>query len=117
MSGSLTVNGTQTGAPSSPSGRALGSFNIPMGVCDETADVFLASGANTVTVPAASVGAVLVPPAAGVETLILKGVTGDTGVPISAVNPTVLTWDAAPASFCLTSSTAVATTPLVVAFF
>jgi hypothetical protein len=61
------------------------------------------NGATTVTVPAAAVGAILIPPPGSSVTKVIKGVTGDTGVAIDPANPTVLKWSAGQiANFVLT---------------
>jgi len=68
----------------------------------------LNGGANTITVPTLvnqAIGVVIIPPSTNTQTLTLKGVTGDTGVPISRTNPTTIPFDSAspPANFCLTA--------------
>ena len=85
--------------------------------------VSLSVGANTVSVPTGSTNAIIVPPNAAFPqpnpsysgTLTLKGVTGDTGVPISNTYLTYLPWDSstAPTSFVITAT---ATGSLVVRF-
>ena len=48
------------------------------------------NGANTLTAPlggSTPVGLIIIPPAANAITMILKGVTGDTGVPLHLTNP------------------------------
>jgi hypothetical protein len=47
----------------------------------------LSSGANTITVPSGAVGVTLVPPVNNAVTMTLKGITGDTGIALSLVNP------------------------------
>ena len=76
--------------------------------------VTLAVGPNTITVPAGATNAIIIPPNDAYPqpnpnwggTLTLKGVTGDTGVPISSFFPTVLPFDATntPSSFVLTAT-------------
>lgn len=67
----------------------------------------LAVGANTITVPLATgftvKGATIVPPSANTQSIILKGVTGDTGVTISNTDPTTIAFQAAPVNFVLTA--------------
>jgi hypothetical protein len=75
----------------------------------QTQWVVLQSGANTITTPASPTprGCVITLPATNTALTTLKGVTGDTGVPIGKTGTTVLDWTAAanaPTSFCLTSS-------------
>lgn len=67
----------------------------------------LAAGANTITVPISTgvtvKGATIVPPAGNVESLVLKGIAGDTGVIISNTDPTSIAFETAPVSFVLTA--------------
>lgn len=65
----------------------------------------LISGANTITLPAGTVrGATIVPPSGNTEVITLKGVTGDTGIPLHVTDPTSISFDAStpPVSFVLT---------------
>lgn len=67
----------------------------------------LPAGANTITLPAspgaAVVGATIIPPAGNTSTIALKGIAGDTGVPLHKTDPTSITFDSPPpASFVLT---------------
>lgn len=65
----------------------------------------LVLGANTITVPvgATCTAATIVPPSANVQTLTLKGVTGDTGIPLHLTDPTTLALAASATTFCLTA--------------
>lgn len=45
--------------------------------------VALTTGANTITVPAAAVGIMIVPPPASSNAKTLKGVSGDTGIALA----------------------------------
>ncbi len=67
----------------------------------------LVTGANTITVPLVSgitvKAATIIPPAGNIQSIILKGVTGDTGVVISKVDPTSISFEAAPVNFVLTA--------------
>lgn len=65
----------------------------------------LASGANTITAPvgATVTGATILPPAGNTQTLILKGVTGDTGVGLHLTDPSSLALAASVTTFCLTA--------------
>jgi hypothetical protein len=73
-------------------------------------DVFsLALGANTITLPTggtAPLGATIVPPPGNTQALTLKGIAGDTGIPIHKTDPTSISFDASapPASFVLNSA-------------
>lgn len=66
----------------------------------------LSSGANTVLLPTGGstvVSATILPPAGNTQTLILKGVTGDTGVGLHLTDPTTVAFAATVSSFCLTA--------------
>lgn len=53
--------------------------------------VNLAGGANTITVPSTSYTHVLIlPPSGNVQTITLKGVSGDTGIAQSVTKPVLL---------------------------
>ena len=104
MAGTLGISGTQTGIPE---GSKTLSASITMGSVGAVTDVVLASGANTVTVPAGAVGCMIVPPSGNTVALTLKGVAADTGIAISATAPCLLTFPASPpASFVLSAASA-----------
>lgn len=65
--------------------------------------VTLASGANTITPPTGTTMVLVVPPTTSTVTKTLKGVTGDTGLPLSMTAPTFLSLASA-ASFCVTAN-------------
>lgn len=48
-------------------------------------------GFTTVNPPATATAALIIPPLANTNALTLKGVTGDTGIPISKTQPMVVT--------------------------
>ncbi len=66
----------------------------------------LASGANTITAPVAAVPTrcTIVPPSGNTVLLTLKGVTGDTGVPLHKLAPTSFGVDSTLVTFCLTAA-------------
>jgi len=69
--------------------------------------LILASGANTVVIPALARGAVIVFDSTSTVTKTLKGVTGDTGILIRKDSWHVLGFDSpAPADFVITASAA-----------
>lgn len=74
----------------------------------------LTTGANTISASncpaiAQAGGVVLIPPASNVVTMTLKGITGDTGIPLSLTAPTVWTFPTTPpTSFVLTTSSTIA---------
>jgi hypothetical protein len=68
----------------------------------------LSSGANTITPPSsATKGVTIVPPSSNTQTLTLKGVTGDTGIPLSKTDPTSLGLLSGAATFVLTAGGAI----------
>jgi hypothetical protein len=87
----MPVNGTvQTG--SSLTDPQLGPTNIPsftinvVGGVNERLTPTLASGFNQFTIPAGASMMWFVPPLNGTNTYTLKGVTGDTGLPLGNFN-------------------------------
>lgn len=98
--GNLTVTGNVSGQPTGQ--RTFGPMVVVASAAvDATNVIALGVGANTITIPAGATSMVITgpnavypvpnPPYAG--TLTIKGVAGDTGIPISAKWPTVLEWD------------------------
>lgn len=65
----------------------------------------LAAGPNTITVPvgATCTAATIVPPSGNLQTLTLKGVTGDTGVALHLTDPTTLALASTVTTFVLTA--------------
>lgn len=66
----------------------------------------LASGANTITVPTGGTtptAVTIVPPAGNTQTIIVKGVTGDTGVGMHLTDPFTLSLAASTATFVVTA--------------
>lgn len=66
----------------------------------------LAAGANTITPPAGGstpVAATIIPPSGNTQSLILKGVTGDTGVRLHDTDPTTIALDPSVSTFVLTA--------------
>jgi hypothetical protein len=105
-SAAITVKGTITDLPA-------GSVNVLATITSAAANgqtqwVVLQSGANTITVPASPTptGCIIQLNAANTALTTLKGVTGDTGVPLGKTGFAVVTWDTAnaPSSFCITSA-------------
>lgn len=112
--GNLSITGNVMGQPTGQ--RTFGPLVVTTtAAVDATLVVTLSIGANTITIPAGTTSMVITgpnavypapnPPFGG--TLTLKGVTGDTGIPLSAKNPTVLEWDAgtvAPATLVINAT-------------
>jgi hypothetical protein len=108
MAGTLTISGTQSGIPSGSRAFSV-SIPGPLSNNEATTNVALASGANTITVPTGATGVLIIPPAANAQTLTLKGVTGDTGVPISPSQPSLIMFATAPpATIVVTAGGAIA---------
>lgn len=66
----------------------------------------LASGANTITVPTGGstpTACTILPPAGNIQTIILKGVTGDTGVGLHLTDPFTVSLASTTATFVLTA--------------
>lgn len=67
----------------------------------------LASGFNTITIPTGGTvptACTIVPPTGNVVTITLKGVTGDTGVPLHLTDPTTIAFPSSSTTFGLTVS-------------
>jgi hypothetical protein len=115
--GIVTIHANISGGPDGNWSLDTGgnAFTTNTAVSAETI-VTLSNGATTVTLPTGATGAIIIPPNAAVPspnpawsgTLTLKGVSGDTGVPISTKYLTHIPWDTAtvPASFVLTANMA-----------
>jgi hypothetical protein len=72
----------------------------------QTQLITTASGANTITVPTGGsvpTAVTIVPPAGNANTIILKGVTGDTGVSLHLTDPTIVALNASVTTFVLTT--------------
>jgi hypothetical protein len=71
----------------------------------------LASGANTITAPVVSGITVkaltIIPPSANTATITLKGITGDTGVPLHLTDPTSIGLASTFTSLVITASTTI----------
>tara|TARA_R110000868_G_scaffold395456_1_gene667128 strand:- start:4 stop:357 length:354 start_codon:yes stop_codon:yes gene_type:complete len=66
----------------------------------------LSAGANTITLPTGGStvrGATIIPPSGNTQTLTLKGVTGDTGVPLHKTDPCSISFESGSTTFCLTA--------------
>jgi hypothetical protein len=67
----------------------------------------LSAGFNTITLPTGGttpVAATIVPPPGNTQTMVLKGVTGDTGIQLHKTDPSTVTFDnPPPVSFGITA--------------
>ena len=111
--GNLTIQANVTGGPDGA--RTFGPLTVTTNAAvTQTTTLTLTIGANTVTIPTGTSVVVLLPPnstAYGTTAtfggvLTLKGVSGDTGSSMSIKNPTVLSYDTAPASIVINSTAA-----------
>jgi hypothetical protein len=69
----------------------------------------LSSGFNTITLPTGGTtvnACTIVPPTGNTVTLTLKGLTGDTGVPLHLTDPSTITFAVATTTFGLTTGAA-----------
>lgn len=55
-----------------------------------TSLAFASASFSAVAIPTGALGVLIRPPPSNTQTLTIKGVTGDTGIPISASSPTKL---------------------------
>lgn len=71
----------------------------------------LALGANTITAPIVSgivvKGLTIIPPAGNTNLMTLKGVTGDTGVPLHLTDPTSISLNTTFVSLCINAAAAI----------
>jgi hypothetical protein len=111
MPGTVTIGGIleqlQMGTP-----VTIGPYTITPNAAGNFAltSIQLVNGANTITVPSWATGCIINPNSANAVAMTLKGVTGDTGIPLDLTSPSLLNFPAAPpASFVLTSASAGAT--------
>lgn len=84
--GTLTIPGFNNGA--SPGQRVA---------------IALTAGANTLTPPAGTRGLIIIGPTGSVNTKTLKGITGDTGIPIDPAGVTILALPSGPGTLVITS--------------
>lgn len=78
--------------------------------------VTLASGANTITPPTGGstpTACTIIPPSTNTDTIILKGVTGDTGVSLHKTDPTSIGLNSPTGTFVLTAGAQIAGVRLV----
>jgi hypothetical protein len=93
----LTMGTPVTVGPFTITPNAAGNFAVT--------SAQLANGANTIAVPSWAAGCIILPNPANAVGMTLKGVTGDTGIPLDVTSPSLLNFPLAPpASFVLTSA-------------
>ena len=64
--------------------------------------VNLTTGANTIAVISGAAAVTIIPPSSNTELITLKGVTGDTGVPLHLTEPTSIGLSTTASTFVLT---------------
>lgn len=89
--GAITISGSVTGL--STGTKTLVGAITSVAAVGQIVDVVLASGDNTIAVPAGTTAVLIEPPSGNVVALKLKGVGGDTGVLLHKVYPTLLALD------------------------
>lgn len=67
----------------------------------------LASGNNTITPPSGAGSVTILPPAGNTDLITLKGVNGDTGIPLHLTDPTSLGLDSTLTTFVLNAADAI----------
>lgn len=104
ITGSWRISGSVTGLSAGTRAVDVSIVAGASAVGDSITATF-AVGFTAVTPPATATAALIIPPSANTNAITLKGVTGDTGIPISKTQPTVLTLVAG-STFGLTIATA-----------
>jgi hypothetical protein len=117
VGGQLTLSGNVTGVPQGS--VAIGPLTVTPSASNlwNELTLSLASGANTITVPTWALFCLIQPASNNTVGLTLKGVTGDTGVPLSLTNPTLLSFAATPPATIVLTAAAPFTTATSVSFF
>lgn len=118
MAGSVVIQGFLTGTPSGSLNVGPFTLQANSGNNLQIQSLTLASGANTITIPTWATGMLIIPNTSNAVGLTLKGVTGDTGVPLSLTNPTgPIEFPATPpASIVLTAASLFVTITSIVFF-
>lgn len=117
MAGTVSINGTVNQIPQGP--FQIGPLTLTPNSSNELAstNIKLANGANTITIPTWAAYILIVPDPTNAVVMTLKGVSGDTGIPLSLTGPSVVSLGASPpANFVLTSTGAGATYTNIVFF-
>lgn len=112
--GNVTVSGNVSNLSAGSSSNFGPSTSNASAAVEYNTTVTLTTGANTITLPTGLTSLIIVGPNGTNPTpnpssgsvLTLKGVAGDTGVPMSNAYPTVLQWDTgqSPASIVINAS-------------
>lgn len=113
--GTLTFRGTVSGYASGGSRAYSATVPVLDGV-DAALTIPAFSGFQAIAVPAGANGCVISPPASNAIALTLKGITGDTGIPLHLTNPQILNFASGVTTFGITSASMLAG-PVLVEFF
>lgn len=102
----INVNGTASAAPGTGQVNINIEIATPVLAITKTA---LASGANTITIPTGTSLIIVQLPVGNAQNVTVKGVTGDTGLPMLITG--VAMWQplSSATTFCLTAGGAIAT--------
>lgn len=117
MPGYVAVSGLITGTPAGT--VTVGPYTSPgnTSALFESTTVVLASGTNTIAIPSYANGVIIMPPTSNLIGITIKGVGGDTGIPMSPSEPAMISFPATPpASFVLSAASAM-TLPTQVIFY
>lgn len=107
--GTVQILGTVTGLPGGGS-VGIGPLTITSAaaVGERRSPLDLASGSNTVLIPATAKAMIFIPPTANTQALILRpGDASGTGISLAKTQPTVLAFETAPASVNINAAAAV----------
>jgi hypothetical protein len=118
LAGTVTITALSSSEPGGE--RILGPISTQGTiVIGETLAVPLVTGDNTFAVPAYSTGVVIVQPTNGSVTLTVRtsSNSGDTGLPLSPVNPFFYTFPTAVPTSLILNSSAGQATPITLWFF
>ena len=106
MSAILQIQGNFANTPGQIAVGVNISITTPVGAITATA---LANGANTISIPTGTTLILIQLPVGNATAVTLKGVTGDTGLPLNPVGVSMWQPKAAETSFVLTAGGAIAT--------
>ena len=93
IAATYTITGSKTGGATGSQTIAVPQVSINPSVPD-VKSYDLSSGFNQIAVPDGATIAIIEIPDANAQTLTLKGVTGDTGIPMDKTKPTILSFAA-----------------------
>jgi hypothetical protein len=117
MPGQIVISGQITGVPQGV--VKPGPFSIAANSSSECSipALTLLSGDNTITVPTWAAGVLIIVPTTNDVELTLKGASGDTGIPISAEEPTLLPFRVTPPSSFIINAASDTLSPTNFLFF